>query len=138
MSIGPDRDKIPICEDTDDRNKEFQRAKDAEKPFLILTSTENGYMVSYDMHSAPYNLEDGSASDIRSMIEEWVTVYVEEIADPDFKREDISHHSGRVSGAIWPLDRPEALDLAEDIGEIIFDESNWSKVSSREAFYDGM
>lgn len=138
MSMGPDRDEIPVCETTDDRDKEFQRAKESEEPFLVLTSTENGYMVSYDMHSTPYNLEDDPASDIRAMIEEWVRVYIEEITDPDFKRDDISHHSGRDSGAIWPLDRPEALDLAEEIGEMVFDESNWRKVSPREAFYGGM
>lgn len=130
-----DRDEIPVCEGTEEKNEVWEQYKESDEPFVILQKVELGYMPKYDLYTTDKKLTDDAASDVNDWIGEWVEIYTAELEDTKFTRDELSYHAGKSSGAIWPLEREEALNVAEEISEILSDDSNLDVISPRDAFF---
>jgi hypothetical protein len=128
-------DEIPVCETTDEKNSIWKKCEQAGEPFVILEKVEMGFMPKYDLYTTDKNLTDGAASEVRERMDEWIEIYTAELEDNRFNREELSWHAGKCSGAIWPLEKEEALKFAEEMSEIVSEEDNVKKISARDAFF---
>ncbi|CQH55130.1 uncharacterized protein HHUB_2186 [Halobacterium hubeiense] len=128
------KDEVKIFEEKEEKNEYWTECESEEKPFIAVVPVDQGYMAKYDMYTIGSDLSNVAADEARNLIEEWVEIYVEEITDDQFKREEITRHAGTTSGAIWPLDKPEAREVAADLSEIVYDESNWESIDPRDAW----
>lgn len=119
MSI-PGFDDIPVCESKTEQNEVRSRCAEMEIPVLMITSSEKGYPLSYDMMTTPYNLTDRASEKIEQILR-----------NLRHSQQDIIGHqnedyaAGLRQGFVNLRLLPIAVEGAEELAQILYDEANW-------------
>lgn len=124
---------VPVCDDISEKNEEYQRAKDEQRPFLAVVDDDDlpGWQAIYVM--------DTTGEGRRN----WYYLTEEGVEEVEERRSNAKDFMERDSwmtacsdtrGELHGLPKDEAEYLAERFAEIVWDTDYWKEVTPREIF----
>ena len=118
---------VPVCTTSNDRDKEFKKAKDEQRPFVVTENHDDdlpGWRARYDMNPTGedreewYFLSDDALKAIKSVHDDF-----QQFVDAGTVIEGCSNDEGALHG----LSKSNAKRLADEFAEIVWDKSNWEE-----------
>lgn len=125
---------VPVCDNIEEKEEEFEKAKEDQRPFLAVTDEEDlpGWRAVYMMDSTGegrenwYYLTDSAVDEVEEHRSQFEQYLVE-----DSWVSSCSNTEGELHG----LSKDDAKALADRFADVVWDEDNWKEVTPREIFY---
>ena len=125
---------VPVCDSTEEKEEEFEKAKEDQRPFLAVTDEDDfpGWRAVYMMDSTGegrenwYYLTDSAVEEVEGHRTQFKQNLVE-----DSWVSPCSNTEGELHG----LSKDDAKALADRFADVVWDEGNWKEVTPREIFY---
>lgn len=124
---------VPVCVDMTEKNEEYERAKQEQRPFVAAVDDDDlpGWQALYVMDTTGegrknwYYLTDSGVDEVekyRSLFEN------------DIQHDSWVSQCSETRGELHGLSKVDAVDLAEQFADVVWDNNNWKKVTPREIF----
>lgn len=124
---------VPVCTDMDEKNEQYQRAKNEQRPFLAVVDDDDlpGWQAIYVM--------DTTGEDRRNwyyLTEEGVEIAEERrsTAETHLQHDSWVSTCSKTRGELHGLSKDDAEYLADRFAEIVWNTEYWKEVTPREIF----
>lgn len=124
--------QIPVCDSTEEHNKEYQNSKTDSSPFLVIDNKSEEYAVSYDLLPTGHRLADQPHSELTSEIDS----FIDETLETTNRTDELGRSIGDSKGNIHLFEnKSAAAEAANIISDYIYDESNWEEEPSPASYW---
>jgi len=120
---GYDPERVPVYDDIDTRDREYEAAQSAGEPFFAVERYPDGYAITYDLLPAGRELTLDAYADLsESLTAEVEAVVADETRPTTEVRKTVGESLGSVS---YFASEESAREVAAAISTTVLDPSNW-------------
>ncbi len=127
VPVGYDPQDVPLYENRETLEREYDTAERAGKPFFAVEAYDEGYAVTYDLLPAGQELTPPAASEVGELL----TREVEDIVgDERMPTTEVSKSVSASLGHVAFFQREHsARRVAAVISTVVLDDANWTEAS---------
>ena len=123
----------PVCGGIDEKNEQYQRAKDEQRPFLAVVDDDDlpGWQAIYVMDTTGEGQRNW-----HYLTEEGVELAEERrsTAEAHLQHDSWVSTCSETRGELHGLSKDDAKHLADRFAEVVWDTDYWKEVTPREIF----
>lgn len=116
----------PVCSTFEEKDRAFHEADEKDLPTLLVSTVGRRKYASVEcdfVSAGGWTLDEDGKEEATDLFEEYRAKVSE---DPEHKQGGVTYGAGLFS-TFSPLREPLAVELGEELTEIVMDRSNWTE-----------